>query len=219
MSRSEAQALAVCTNGHFYPAYTFQAGAPGIEVLEAEFTMGEDVSVPECPECGKTGRILAGTYDFTENAVKLLQGPERTVRELERLAQILREAQESGASPEEVGSTVQREFPDWGPTLAKLLVPRSPEAIAAYITLILMILEMILPDKQTGQTTNIEADTVINNIIVQEARPAPEQSQVAPTANPAYGEKIGRNDPCPCESGKKFKRCHGSSGEKRYYGP
>ena len=23
-------------------------------------------------------------------------------------------------------------------------------------------------------------------------------------------QKIGRNDPCPCGSGKKFKRCHGS---------
>jgi preprotein translocase subunit SecA len=23
------------------------------------------------------------------------------------------------------------------------------------------------------------------------------------------GEKIGRNDPCPCGSGKKYKQCHG----------
>jgi len=23
------------------------------------------------------------------------------------------------------------------------------------------------------------------------------------------GEKVGRNDPCPCGSGKKYKRCHG----------
>ena len=23
------------------------------------------------------------------------------------------------------------------------------------------------------------------------------------------GRKIGRNEPCPCGSGKKFKRCHG----------
>ena len=24
------------------------------------------------------------------------------------------------------------------------------------------------------------------------------------------GEKVGRNDPCPCGSGKKFKKCHGT---------
>jgi preprotein translocase subunit SecA len=23
-------------------------------------------------------------------------------------------------------------------------------------------------------------------------------------------DKVGRNDPCPCGSGKKFKKCHGS---------
>ncbi len=26
------------------------------------------------------------------------------------------------------------------------------------------------------------------------------------------GEKVGRNDPCPCGSGKKYKRCHGAEG-------
>ena len=29
---------------------------------------------------------------------------------------------------------------------------------------------------------------------------------------PAYGEefdRVGRNDPCPCGSGKKYKHCHG----------
>jgi preprotein translocase subunit SecA len=25
----------------------------------------------------------------------------------------------------------------------------------------------------------------------------------------ANGPKIGRNDPCPCGSGKKYKQCHG----------
>lgn len=45
-------------------------------------------------------------------------------------------------------------------------------------------------------------------------------SRILRTApNPARGEKVGRNKPCPCESGKKFKYCHGRAGEKRYYGP
>ena len=45
---------------------------------------------------------------------------------------------------------------------------------------------------------------------------APEEL-LAPTAMPAgdleaamsQGFKVGRNDPCPCGSGKKFKACHG----------
>jgi preprotein translocase subunit SecA len=25
------------------------------------------------------------------------------------------------------------------------------------------------------------------------------------------GQKVGRNDPCPCGSGKKYKKCHGAA--------
>ncbi|PVV84087.1 preprotein translocase subunit SecA [Dehalogenimonas alkenigignens] len=32
----------------------------------------------------------------------------------------------------------------------------------------------------------------------------------APTAKDAEGHKVGRNDPCPCGSGKKFKKCCGA---------
>jgi len=39
--------------------------------------------------------------------------------------------------------------------------------------------------------------------------PKPAPSGQAPES--ARGaEKVGRNDPCPCGSGKKFKKCHGS---------
>jgi preprotein translocase subunit SecA len=31
-----------------------------------------------------------------------------------------------------------------------------------------------------------------------------------PAAKAAEAPKVGRNDPCPCGSGKKFKKCHGS---------
>jgi preprotein translocase subunit SecA len=36
-----------------------------------------------------------------------------------------------------------------------------------------------------------------------EAGEKPAQPQVR------HGDKIGRNDPCPCGSGKKYKHCHG----------
>ena len=45
--------------------------------------------------------------------------------------------------------------------------------------------------------------TIYKAGIVREA-PRPREA-VAVTA----GHKIGRNDPCPCGSGKKYKKCHG----------
>ena len=37
------------------------------------------------------------------------------------------------------------------------------------------------------------------------------QVRLEPAALPFVraGDKVGRNDPCPCGSGQKFKRCHG----------
>jgi hypothetical protein len=35
----------------------------------------------------------------------------------------------------------------------------------------------------------------------------PALPQPAPIANPPTGPKVGRNDPCPCRSGKKYKHC------------
>jgi preprotein translocase subunit SecA len=44
--------------------------------------------------------------------------------------------------------------------------------------------------------------------------PAPAEEELPETAEAARpfvrgGQKVGRNDPCPCGSGKKYKQCHG----------
>ncbi|HEY7564616.1 MAG TPA: preprotein translocase subunit SecA [Acidimicrobiia bacterium] len=41
------------------------------------------------------------------------------------------------------------------------------------------------------------------------ARPAPAPGKT-PVAKPQARAAVGRNDPCPCGSGKKYKRCHGA---------
>ena len=33
-----------------------------------------------------------------------------------------------------------------------------------------------------------------------------------PEARTVNGAKVGRNDPCPCGSGKKYKKCHALAG-------
>jgi preprotein translocase subunit SecA len=49
-----------------------------------------------------------------------------------------------------------------------------------------------------------EADGLIRADTPAVPKPGPG----APVANPYAG--VGRNDPCPCGSGKKFKKCHGA---------
>jgi len=40
-------------------------------------------------------------------------------------------------------------------------------------------------------------------------QPAPQRQTAAKPQPVRVGEKVGRNDPCPCGSGKKYKNCHG----------
>ena len=40
---------------------------------------------------------------------------------------------------------------------------------------------------------------------------APGGAPARPTTVVRKGEKIGRNAPCPCGSGKKYKKCHGAA--------
>ena len=35
------------------------------------------------------------------------------------------------------------------------------------------------------------------------------RATVTPVTNEPEIPKVGRNDPCPCGSGKKYKKCHG----------
>ena len=50
----------------------------------------------------------------------------------------------------------------------------------------------------SSPTETGEVETVVD---AQTAKAAPAQAMP--------GVRVGRNDPCPCGSGKKYKQCHG----------
>ena len=67
-------------------------------------------------------------------------------------------------------------------------------------------------------TANIEHDiahTIYHVEVVREPQPRPMREMRAglegqrPRRPVKAGQKVGRNDPCPCGSGKKYKHCHG----------
>ena len=70
----------------------------------------------------------------------------------------------------------------------------------------------------TDMVESIKSDTVRYLFHVEVAQPQtqPQRVEAAPAGSsgskgPAVSDKIGRNDPCPCGSGKKYKRCHGAA--------
>ena len=57
---------------------------------------------------------------------------------------------------------------------------------------------------QEMQLMHADAGSAYND-----GQPVPEDEVPPPQAPYLRGERIGRNDPCPCGSGKKYKQCHG----------
>jgi hypothetical protein len=49
----------------------------------------------------------------------------------------------------------------------------------------------------------------------QEPRDRPPEAEVPPIPISEYSPKVGRNDPCPCGSGRKYKKCHGRPGAEQ----
>ncbi|HEY2862552.1 MAG TPA: preprotein translocase subunit SecA [Casimicrobiaceae bacterium] len=62
----------------------------------------------------------------------------------------------------------------------------------------------------------VEEAPAVSNVRYQHAdydaalASAPDKPPTAPPPFTRAGQKVGRNDPCPCGSGKKFKHCHGA---------
>ena len=63
-----------------------------------------------------------------------------------------------------------------------------------------------LEEQQRQQSTAVHREAS-----AMDAGSAPEQASAAKPQEPftRQGDKVGRNEPCPCGSGKKFKQCHG----------
>lgn len=204
------QMPAACGNcGYLYPSgYYFDPGDTGVRTSVTVFEH-LPVTIP-CPMCGRhKSSILASEYQLVESMMKFLQAPERTTQQRERLGALLREARERGESADKIKERASREAPELSALVGRLLGyrPASME-LATRLALLTNTLDKLSAANENGSTSRLEPSEVIYdsvneyNITTVQAPSAAEEEQ-SPTT------KIGRNDPCPCGSGKKFKKCHG----------
>lgn len=167
-----------------------------------------------CPVCGGMGHIPDGVYNFIGNTIQLLSGPRRTVDELERLANILRSSRENGSTLDEIKEKVQREVPEL--TSISDVLPRTRQDLYQFISIIISIITLIITLSQSSNEKTVEINEVVNYIYQQTdtgiTRLHNEHTldiKDSPKGGPVRINKVGRNEKCPCGSGKKYKYCHG----------
>lgn len=179
-------------------------GGSGIVTLK-------DVGVGPCPSCGGMGRVPDGTYQFNDDTIRLLQGPQRTKNELARFADILRGILGNDATLDDGVATVRHEIPDLAPLVEEIRKTRNADWQKFWLRAILSVVLTLLAS-QSIQAKNIDFNAAINqtveqhNYYSQQVQPRMEQT---PTNLPRQVHKVGRNEPCPCGSEKKYKKCHG----------
>lgn len=67
----------------------------------------------------------------------------------------------------------------------------------------------IVPEEQENlQTNDEEIEGALQHLGVGKGQP--QQRRQQPKGGAHAFSKVGRNDPCPCGSGKKYKKCHGA---------
>ena len=85
------------------------------------------------------------------------------------------------------------------------------EAVRTEVTRILMVVK-IKTEEEVETVVEKQEQTELKNVQYQHAgydealEKANADNKEAPFVR---GQKVGRNDPCPCGSGKKYKQCHG----------
>ncbi|MEQ1801155.1 MAG: preprotein translocase subunit SecA [Gammaproteobacteria bacterium] len=99
-------------------------------------------------------------------------------------------------SPEEIAAEEERR------RMAEQLQYRHDEAPSA------MSPEALEPEPESSAESAGVAAGGRRPLVARPARPA-SPAPVAPTPVVRGEKKVGRNEPCPCGSGKKYKQCHG----------
>jgi hypothetical protein len=153
-----------------------------------------------CPKCGGMGHVLEGAFNFIGNTIEVINASTRTRADLTRLQVLIRKAK-TAPEPGPTLSNIQSEFPEFAGLLSVL--PQNRADLYQFLGLILTLLTFL----QTCKSKPEPSPTIINNIFNNYYATSQSADKVTPTRK----TKIGRNELCPCGSGVKFKKCHGTN--------
>ncbi len=191
--------IAFCENSACGAIFEYQKLIGGKGSADIEMS---NVRVGPCPKCGSSGVVPDGVYKYANNVINFLTGPSSSIEALKQVEAILKKAKKEGASKEEVISEIEKASPDTAKALRD--VPSGPSYIQ-WLMLIIAIISVAIQAHTSyfKEDTNLE-DKVIEHLL-EENKSLNDEIRTYERKEP----KVPRNAPCPCGSGKKYKKCCG----------
>jgi uncharacterized protein YecA (UPF0149 family) len=166
----------------------------------------DNVSVGPCPYCSGMGEVPPGVYALTSNTASYLRSI--PADDLLRLQAVLVQAQARGADAAEVAREITEAAPE-AATLAAEVGKQSTASFQTWLVIVIALITLLLQGYSTFEDprpalTERQMEQAMEQAIRDAGKPASTKPPVV--LSPA---KVGRNEPCPCGSGKKYKHCHG----------
>lgn len=163
-----------------------------------------------CPACGGMGSIPDGVFNVLGGVIQIIDAPRKTAEQLSRFVKVLNEAAKKNYTREQVEEHIEREAPE----LASIgyWLPKTPDQLYAFLALLIAVLSFAHSIKDSGEEVSDDPQVVIqqtiNNYYGQQSIGCEQQqSRGTQVDRKLFDKKIGRNEPCPCGSGLKFKKC------------
>ena len=175
---------------------------PGVSGLQVV-----NFKVSPCTNCGREGHIPDGTYDTVLGTLRVLLKQPASTQALNNLARILHAARQAQADQATVADRVEAEAPELE-EFARALRTLDLKDWKFWLIFLISVIQMLADLGAVGPEQEPTSDQQIERAMqrVLDQHTTPTLSPRNPTQRP------GRNDPCPCGSGKKYKRCHVAPG-------
>jgi SEC-C motif len=160
--------------------------------------------VGPCPACGNQwGRIPDGTYETVRGTLRMLLKDPASAESLQRLANILQAAWEVHADQATVADQIEAQVPELRGFAQSLRIANIDWKwwIIFLLTVVQTLAALGVIGPKPERVSDEQIERVMRHVIQDQA------STTSTTTAPEPG-KTGRNDPCPCGSGKNYKRCH-----------
>ncbi len=138
-----------------------------------------------CPNCGGMGEIPDGVYDFVGDTVRVVASSGYSRSQLQRIATLLIQARAAGTPAADVASALEDEAPELAEIAKRLLVPRTPADLVAWLMLLLLVIQMFIAKPSTGLSEK-EVERLTEQAVEQaiQSEPAQRHADAAPAPAP-----------------------------------
>ncbi len=196
--------------------YTFEGRGIVVEGYVRHLVLENNVE--SCPRCGGAARIVEGEFNVRDGVFEALRSTRLDRELLQRFAGIARQANDGTLPMEEAAARIAEDAPVLGRLLERVPISARQAFIWVLLQALVILTAQLVAESRDHSATSATVEHAIQRndaIVHSELQRAVEQAledfrshQDDPPAV-THETKPGRNAPCPCGSGRKYKKCCG----------